>query len=532
MLKRLFNSDKRIFFILFVVVFISISFIFLVITMLIHSDSDRIKRMEIDISGRSLIASEQYFITYRINRLTSDVQFISDTLEQNYPDDGDFSKIEILWSTYSDNRKIYDQIRYIDIQGNEVVRVNYSADGADVVPKDQLQNKKDRYYFQKASDLNRGQIYISPLDLNMENGAIELPIKPVIRLAEPIFDQNGAKKGIVILNYSASDILSQIAAIAANSFGVVSFLNADGYWLYNSVDGYKDWAFAYNPESTVKFPNYYPEEWESILAGGTGTLTTPNGYFAYAEISASTIQAFSLSELDLSNDIGNWYIVTFISNGTGVNNYPSNDLSSLALSTLRQYYFLYIAILLFSAVLAGLITSSRVKSRQVKYFSEYDVMTNAYNRHSGIDKLAEMYKALSKNNCSISVCFIDVNGLKEVNDALGHKAGDELIITVARIIRAHIRENDFIIRLGGDEFLIVFQGIDETIAENVWTRIVAEFDAINENEHRKYLISVSHGIKVLNCTLNQMLDNVLHQADIKMYDEKRQIKTDIRIIRD
>ena len=121
--------------------------------------------------------------------------------------------------------------------------------------------------------------------------------------------------------------------------------------------------------------------------------------------------------------------------------------------------------------------------------------------------------------------------MKEINDTLGHEFGDELIVTVAKTIRSCIRTNDFLVRLGGDEFLIVFQGIEADTAEDVWVRIVEEFNKINTNEKRKYLISVSHGIETLTCNLNELLDNVLHQADAKMYDEKRRIKANLRIIR-
>ncbi|MEA4914779.1 MAG: sensor domain-containing diguanylate cyclase [Christensenella sp.] len=532
MIKKLRAEDSKPFLLSLLFVFLAVSLLFLIATMLIQEQSNRVKRLEIDISERSLIASEEYFVNYKINRLTSDLQFIYDTLEQNDIRQTDLGDIETLWRAYSNSRKVYDQIRFLNTQGDELIRVDYSKKGAVILPKDQLQNKKDRYYFQKTIEMDPGQSYMSPLDLNIENGAIELPINPVIRLAQPYFDSAGVKQGIIVLNYSASDILTQIDSIASGSFGEVYLLNKDSFWLYHSKDSYKEWAFAYNPNSTVRFSDYYAKEWGMISAGGSGTMTTENGYFNYATIVFDTTHTSDASATDQSCDIGSWYIVSFIPRGFEAEAYPSSDLGSLALSSLHQYAIFYITILLFSAVLAAFITISRTKSRQVKFFSEFDVMTNAYNRHAGIDKLAELYKSLSKNNCSMSICFIDVNGLKQVNDTLGHEVGDELIITVAKTICMHIRENDFLIRLGGDEFLIVFQGIDEMQAENAWSRIVAEFETINNTEQRKYLISVSHGIMMLNCTLNQMLDNVLNQADLKMYEEKRRIKSDVQIIRE
>ncbi len=260
-------------------------------------------------------------------------------------------------------------------------------------------------------------------------------------------------------------------------------------------------------------------------------MTTSNGYFTYAAIPYNTISQLDSTTMEITSEPDYWYVVGFIPKTLENNKYPTNNIFDLARYSLIQYFPLYFLVLFISLVLAGLITVSRAKSKEVKFFSEYDVMTNSYNRHAGIDKLSDLYNSLSKSNCSVSICFIDINGLKEINDTLGHESGDELIITVAKTIRSCIRANDFLVRLGGDEFLIVFQGIEEETAEDVWTRIVEEFNKININENRKYLISVSHGIESLTCNVNQLLDNVLHLADAKMYDEKRRIKANLQIIR-
>jgi diguanylate cyclase (GGDEF)-like protein len=100
----------------------------------------------------------------------------------------------------------------------------------------------------------------------------------------------------------------------------------------------------------------------------------------------------------------------------------------------------------------------------------------------------------NRRHLKLSLCFIDINGLKEVNDQLGHQFGDELIVSTVDGIKVEIREEDFIIRMGGDEFLVVFNGIDCETAEKVWMRIKHRYDQINIEENRKYMISVSHGI--------------------------------------
>jgi diguanylate cyclase (GGDEF)-like protein len=87
-------------------------------------------------------------------------------------------------------------------------------------------------------------------------------------------------------------------------------------------------------------------------------------------------------------------------------------------------------------------------------------------------------------------------------------------------------------RLGGDEFLVVFEGIDVAEAEEVWGRIVGEYNHINETENRKYLISVSHGIEQIWQQSNHYIDEVVNRADEKMYEEKKKIKKEVKIIRD
>lgn len=192
-------------------------------------------------------------------------------------------------------------------------------------------------------------------------------------------------------------------------------------------------------------------------------------------------------------------------------------------------YFLIFTLALF---LGALLTINKMKNDEIKYFSEYDGMTGIFNRRTGFEKLAQLYKSTEKNKSEISVCFIDINGLKDVNDYLGHDVGDELILTITKGIQNKIRVNDFVARLGGDEFLIIFEGLDETGAEAVWQRIVAEFEQINETENRRYVISASHGIETFGGGSNEYIDTIINQADEKMYREKKVIKKDLKIIRE
>ncbi|MBF4692298.1 diguanylate cyclase [Fusibacter ferrireducens] len=170
-------------------------------------------------------------------------------------------------------------------------------------------------------------------------------------------------------------------------------------------------------------------------------------------------------------------------------------------------------------------------SEMSEYFNEmmYDQLTKTFNRRAGLSKLSRMAQYDNRRHLKLSLCFIDINGLKEVNDQLGHQFGDELIVSTVDGIKVEIREEDFIIRMGGDEFLVVFNGIDCETAEKVWMRIKHRYDQINIEENRKYMISVSHGIVDYGNDEISEVELLIKSADDKMYAEKKYIKEELNV---
>ena len=105
--------------------------------------------------------------------------------------------VKRLFGNLSNVTALYDQIRILDMTGMEVVRVDYENEYASplVVPDQDLQDKSNRDYFPICRDLPKDGIYISRLDLNVENGQVEIPYTPVIRICSPIIDSHGGKAG-------------------------------------------------------------------------------------------------------------------------------------------------------------------------------------------------------------------------------------------------------------------------------------------------------------------------------------------------
>ena len=105
-------------------------------------------------------------------------------------------------------------------------------------------------------------------------------------------------------------------------------------------------------------------------------------------------------------------------------------------------------------------------------------------------------------------------------------------MSVADVIRQVIRTQDLLIRLGGDEFLIVFNGIDEQTAETIYQRVVDACEKMNREDGKPYLISLSHGIADFDNTRRMPVDDMINEADRKTYEEKAAGKASQRYLRE
>ena len=513
-------------------IFLVLGLAVMIVSSLIQFEIREVQRKELLKNEQNIIGAENTIISNKINRISGDLLYVTDCLRLNDDGTNNYADVERQWLAFSNRRTLYDQIRFIDMEGNEVIRINYDPDGSLLVDQADLQNKKDRYYFTDTMKLKKDQIYISKLDLNVENDVIENPIKPMIRISMPYFDSKGEQKGMIILNYLAGDLLNQIKKIATTSNGNPSLINADGYWIYDSENLENNWAFMYEDKMKISFKNRYKAEWKEIQQKESGQIINKNGVFIFSK--SITSQTFKQDNVGYKIILGSGdlTLVSHLSSDSDNGKLFTNSFWQNELTTIKNSYYLYVFLFFISVIISVLVTINKNEKAKIKFFSEYDTMTGVYNRRAGFEKLSQRYKSSESKNSTISVCFIDINGLKEVNDALGHEAGDELILSVIAGIKNNIRNNDFIARLGGDEFLIIFEGMDESKAEEIWSRIIKEYDEVNDAEGRKYVISVSHGIEVFQSNSNQFIDEIINNADEKMYNEKRIIKKDLKVLRD
>lgn len=141
-----------------------------------------------------------------------------------------------------------------------------------------------------------------------------------------------------------------------------------------------------------------------------------------------------------------------------------------------------------------------------------DELTGTYRREIGIVELARELETARLTDQSMTVCFLDVDGFKAINDLLGHRAGDRILRRVADVIRRHLRSDDVMVRYGGDEFVFGVVGVDErTVRDRI--------EAIDAALRREVQVSVTCGVAV--AAPSATIDIVVDAADHDLYRRRR-----------
>jgi diguanylate cyclase (GGDEF)-like protein len=155
-------------------------------------------------------------------------------------------------------------------------------------------------------------------------------------------------------------------------------------------------------------------------------------------------------------------------------------------------------------------------TREFEQLAIHDPLTGLYNRR-GVDRMGG--RALGRAGHEACVLFIDVDGLKEVNDSQGHAAGDRLLIEVAKVLRDAVRATDIVGRIGGDEFTIVLTGQPVPDPEALRTRLESAAASLPSGGRP---VSLSVGIATAASSgADATLDDLIDAADRAMYEVKR-----------
>jgi PAS domain S-box-containing protein len=340
-----------------IVICISIALLFLAQL----EEQNEVKKIELRDKSRIEIAKAQ--ILQKFKEIDSDLRIAAKlpTL-QHYLNTGNPALIDELAQYYlalSKEKQRYDNVRNLNVSGQEIIRINYYDGGNPlIVPHEKLQDKSHRYFFNDTFNLDLGEVYVSPMDLGIEENRIVIPFKPTIRFGTPVFDEDGHKKGVILFDYLANDLLLNFRKMVQGEGHHAMLLNSDGYWL-SSANPADEWGFMIDKRDRT-FGHDFAEEWKSISTNVEGALMTTNGLFVYSTVyplisgqhtSSGSNTVFGASQQKMKSSEYYWKIVSFTPQESLSGNFFYNQTRNriaiflvYLLTTIGVFLFAYISL--------------------------------------------------------------------------------------------------------------------------------------------------------------------------------------------
>ncbi len=330
---------------------------------------------------------------------------------------------------------------------------------------------------------------------------------------------------IYLRQYNFSDILDEVATLDDESAVLLLSFNRDKS---NSIISYEESGKLISQASSR--PVYVM--WDFYLGtgvvGGKVTSGFSQGYEAAKiveeilngeKVSDIPIMIESPNELMLDYQVLKRFGLTKIVN-------PKNAIILNAEKTFIESNLPYFVIISSFAIVVLMIhldsrkkiagSDKKVNLKEMK--SSYDLLSGAYTRARGLEKAAKLME--DDQSYPMTVCFIDLDNLKRINDAHGHDEGDELIVACVNAIKIYIGHEDLIMRYGGDEFVIIFIRVNIANAEKILQNINRHIDILNKTRVSK--ISFSHGLAEHRS--DKDLRTSIKEADANMYIDKQMSK--------
>ena len=420
-------------------------------------------------------------------------------------------ELEGDYRVFCQTKPTYDQIRFINIKGEEIVRLYHANGQLTTALWDELRNQSLEEDFRQCVALPRGQVYVTRL-LAHRNG--NNTIKPVMRFGTPVFDAQGKKRGVLLLDFLANALLQKVRD--------QTLLDPNGYWLHG---GQPEDRWGFMRKDSAKFGDRFPAAWDLIQARDSGQdtlvkegLFTFNTIYPLREVRLTPAGAAHTAKASTDRRYC-WKIVRHIS---------PRQLNA-ALSGLRAglgwFYAVLVAIVGIAAMpYARLMARKKEVQEKFREYAITDSLTRIYNRGFGMEMLGRLLNECRRLRAKLCVIMIDVNNLKKVNDQFGHKAGDALLTLVAEALSNSLREVDVVSRFGGDEFLVVLPFTLIENAEAILTRVQQSIKEMDTSQFDPYEVGFSFGGAEYDPEQNQSIRQLLDIADAKMYENKRKHK--------
>lgn len=360
-------------------------------------------------------------------------------------------------------QKAYDQIHLLDSEGMELVRVDYNGGLPDIVPNPLLQNKGKRYYFKDTMQLEKGQMFVSPMDLNIERGKVQVPYKPVIRFGTALYGQGARPVAAILLNYRADVLLGQLRKMGAVTSGQTMLLDHRGYWLL-APDSVDQWGFMFPDKKDVKFGKRYAKPWISLRSKDSGQIVSGDMVFTFSTIyplrtrfrsSTGAVSAYAPSKGTVQGSQYFWKLVSFV---------PDTTSQGYTGSLLLKVFFVGALLFLVAGAVAWLIAFSMTRrrlewSRQMS-MDLHDSLTGLPNQALFRDRLEQATKHAAGYGHRLGVLTVAVDDFDSIALTYGAESADELLMHVAVRLKGCMAQGDTSTRMDGGVFSIILAQID------------------------------------------------------------------------
>lgn len=453
----------------------------------------------------------------------------------------------------------YFQIRLIgaDRHGLELVRVDRDGDKLSRVPTMDLQEKAHYPYVFNTLRLGAGQVHLSDIVINHEEGAHSGLGKPTVRVATPVVSKDGKVVGLVVISLDLHSLFSRLKADLPKLYQVY----LSNHW--------GDYLIHPDPSETFGFDQgrrvFIQESFEPVaaLVNGKSDSVVTNmedaqqvhkglvGAFVRLPFGDSNAKKFVI--LGLSQPLESvvretrrlgWKTLQMILGLAALAVLLAALVSRAVTGPLRS---MADAVKLFSkeqrisalpvkgndeiGLLARNLNEMQTtmvanmreinESREsLKHLAQHDSLTGLPNRALFADRLGQAVSQARRDQTRIALLFIDLDGFKDINDTCGHHAGDLLLAAAAQRMEACVREADTVGRLGGDEFVVLLTYIETDrdallVAEKMCNALGRSFEV----DDRSLDISASIGVAIYPEHGDDEL-SLFRSADAAMYIAK------------
>lgn len=157
---------------------------------------------------------------------------------------------------------------------------------------------------------------------------------------------------------------------------------------------------------------------------------------------------------------------------------------------------------------------------EMRSLSLTDELTGLYNRRGFVTIAGTQLKLAARAGLDVAVTFIDLDGMKRINDSYGHGVGDQVLVATAKLLRSTYRGSDIVARIGGDEFVALAVGIDPGTISHLLDRLTKNLDACNAGAAPALSLSLGTAYRAATAT-SLSIDDLMAEADQAMYAQKK-----------